>query len=96
VKIIKTTLSICKHLSAIKELTKLSIDNFNLLASQKEKGQKCKILHKEEILKNGVLLVVLRDKEAEDVISFSEKNEDEMSVVIKKEIQEFKNTRMMY
>ncbi len=95
-KIVKIIKQICQDASMIKELTKLFVDNFNLLASHKKKGRKCKTLHKEEILKNGVLLIVLRDEEAEDAISFSEENENKMSVVIEKEIQEFKDTRMMY
>jgi hypothetical protein len=40
-------------------------------------------------LKYGVLIIVLRDYGVEDAISFSEENEDEMLVVIEREIQEF-------
>jgi hypothetical protein len=47
-------------------------------------------------LKNGVLLIVLRDNETNNAISFSEENEDEMLIIIEREIQEFKNTQTMY
>ncbi len=56
----------------------------------------CKTPHKEEILKKGVLLIVLSDKETKDATSFCEKDEDEMPIVKKKDIQEFKNTQTMY
>jgi hypothetical protein len=59
----KITLLKCRHSSAIKELTKQFIKNFSFLASNERKGWKCNALHKEEILKNGVLLIVLNDKE---------------------------------
>ncbi len=72
------------------------VDNFSLFASKEKKSWKCKTWHKEEILKYGVLLIVLRDYGVEDAISFSEENEDEMLVVIEREIQEFKNTQTMY
>jgi hypothetical protein len=38
-------------------------------------------------LKNGILLIVLRDEETKDAISFIEENGDKMLVVKKKEIQ---------
>jgi len=44
----------------------------SLPASKEKKGRKCKALHKEEILKNGVLLIVLSDNKAKDATSFSE------------------------
>jgi hypothetical protein len=47
-------------------------------------------------LKNGVFLNVLSNKEIEDATSLSEEDEDEMLIVTKKDIQEFKDTRMMY
>jgi hypothetical protein len=47
-------------------------------------------------LENNVLLIILRDKEAMDALSFSEENEDEMSVIIEKDNYEFKDTQTMY
>jgi hypothetical protein len=92
-----TTMSGCKHSSAIEDLTKQFADNFSLLASkEKKKGWKCKAPRREEILTNGVLLIVLSNEEIEDVISFSEEDEDKMPIMTKKDIQEFKDTRMMY
>jgi hypothetical protein len=43
-------------------------------------------------LKNGVLLIVLRDEKTKDATSFSGKGKDEMLVVIESDIQECKNT----
>jgi hypothetical protein len=57
---------------------------------------KCKAPHKEEILKNGVVLIVLSDEETKDATSFSEKDEDEMPIVTKRDIQEYKDTQTMY
>jgi hypothetical protein len=71
-------------------------DSFNLLTSKEKKGWKCKALHKEEILKNSVFLIVLSNKETKDATSFSEEDKDKMPVVTKRDIQEFKDTRTMY
>jgi hypothetical protein len=57
---------------------------------------KCKTPHEEEILKNDVLLIVLSDEEAKDATSFSEKDEDDMPIVTKRGIQEYKYTQTMY
>jgi hypothetical protein len=65
-------------LNIIKELIEQFVDNFNLPASIKKKGQKCKALHKEEISKNGVLLIVLSDEEAKDVTSLSKEDKDKI------------------
>jgi hypothetical protein len=43
-------------------------------------------------LENGVLLIVLRDEEVEDALSFSEEKKDEIPIVIEKDIQKFKYT----
>jgi len=51
-------------------------NNFSLPTSKKKNGRKCKALHKEEISKNGILLIVLSDEEAKDVTSLSKENED--------------------
>jgi hypothetical protein len=48
-------------------------------------------LHKEKILKNGVLLIVSRDNKAKDATSFSEEEEDEMLVIIERDIHELKD-----
>jgi hypothetical protein len=53
-------------------------------------------VHKEEILTNGVLLIILSNKEMVDAMSFSEKNKDEMPIMIEKDIQKFKHTQTMY
>jgi hypothetical protein len=53
-------------------------------------------MHKEEILKNGVFLIVSSDKEAKDATSFCEEDKDKMPIVIEKDIQEFKYTQTMY
>ncbi len=70
-----TTMSRCKHLNVIKDLTKQFANNFSLSLSKEKKGQKCKIGHKEEILRNGVLLIVLKDKKTKDAIAYSEEDE---------------------
>ncbi len=75
------TLLGCRHSSTIEELTKQFANNFNLPASKKKKGQKCKSLNKEEIMKNGILLIVLSDKEVEDATSLCEEDKDEMLIV---------------
>lgn len=90
------TMSRCRHLNAIKNLTEQFVNNFNLFPSKEKKGWKCKTTHKEKILTNGVLLIVLSNKEVEDATSSSEENKYEMVVMIKRDIQEFKETHMMY
>ncbi len=70
------------HLNAIEKLTKQFADNFNLPTSKEKKGWKCKASHKEEILKNGVLLIVLNNEEVKDATSLSIEDEDEMVVVV--------------
>jgi len=81
----KTTLLGCRHLSIIEELTKKFVNNFNLFASKKKNGRKCKTPHKEEILKNSVLLIILSDEEAKDA-SLNKKDKDEMRVVTYRDI----------
>jgi hypothetical protein len=77
----------CKHSNAIEDLMKQFVDNFNLIASKEEKKcWKCKAPHKEEILTNGVLLIVFSNEETKDAISFSEKYEDKMPIVTKRDI----------
>ncbi len=82
----KTTLLGCKDLSIIEELTKKIVNNFNLFASKKKNGRKCKTPHKEEILKNGVLLIILSDEEAKDATSLNKEDKDEMRVVTYRDI----------
>jgi hypothetical protein len=45
---------------------------------------------------NYVGLIILSDKGIEDVTSCSEEEEDEMPIMIERDIQEFKDTHMMY
>jgi hypothetical protein len=59
------------------------IEDFFLL---KKKNQKCKTMHKEEMLRNGVFLIILNDEEIEDATSFNEEDKDEMLVVRKRDI----------
>jgi hypothetical protein len=47
-------------------------------------------LHKEEILKNGVILIVLNNDEIEDATSLSEEDNTEMLVMTKRDIQALK------
>jgi hypothetical protein len=45
---------------------------------------------------NGVVLIVLSDKGTEDATSCNEEEDDEVRNMKKRDIQEFKCTRMMY
>jgi hypothetical protein len=47
-------------------------------------------------LKNGVLLIFSSNKEIEDATSLSEEDEEEMPIVVEKDIQEFKDRQTMY
>jgi hypothetical protein len=53
-------------------------------------------VHKEETMTNHVLLNILNDKETKDDKSFSEEDEEEILIVTKSDIQEFKNKHIMY
>jgi len=65
-----TTMSRCKNLNIIKDLTKQFANNFSFSPSEEKRGQKCKIGHEEKILRNGVLLIVLSDKKNKRCNSF--------------------------
>jgi hypothetical protein len=73
-------------------LTKQFANNFTLLASKEKNGQKCTTMHKEKIMTNSVVLIILSDKGIEDVTSYSEEEENEMPIMRNKDIQEFKDT----
>lgn len=45
---------------------------------------------------NGVVLNTLSDEEIEDAKSFNEEDEEEILVVIERDIHEFKCRQMMY
>jgi hypothetical protein len=45
---------------------------------------------------NGVLLIVLSNEEVENATSSNEEDKYEMLVITKRDIQEFKETQMMY
>jgi hypothetical protein len=45
---------------------------------------------------NGVVLNTLSDEETKDAKSFSEEDEEEILVVIERDIHEFKYRQMMY
>jgi hypothetical protein len=62
----KTTLLKCRYSNELEKLKENFGCNFNFLAYKEKKVQKCKAPHKEEILKNGVLLIILNNEEAED------------------------------
>jgi hypothetical protein len=69
---------------------------FQSSSIKEKKGQKYNASHKEEISKNGVMLIVLNDNETEDATSLSKKDKDEMLIMTKKDIQELKDRRTMY
>jgi hypothetical protein len=56
----------------------------NLFISKNKKGRKCKAVHKEEIMTNGVVLIVLSNKGTKDVTFCNEKKEVEMPIVTKR------------
>jgi hypothetical protein len=89
----KATLLGCRHLGAMKNLMEQFANNFNYPTFEEKMGQKRKALHKEDILKKGVLLIVLTNEEEKDATSFCEEDEDEMPIVTKRDIQEFKDTK---
>jgi len=49
-----------------------------------------------EILKNGALIIALSNNEAKDATSLSKEDEDKMLVIVDRDIQQFKDTQMMY
>jgi hypothetical protein len=63
---------------------------------KRENGKKCTTTHKEKIMTNGVVLIVLNDKGIEDVTSYSEEEEDKMPIMTNMDIQKFKDTHTMY
>jgi hypothetical protein len=63
---------------------------------KRKKGRKCKTMHKQEMLTNGAFLIVLSNKKVEDVTFFSDEDDDEMHIVIERDIQKFKDTWTMY
>ncbi len=87
-----TTMLRCKHSSTMDDLMEQLANNFNLLISREKKGRKCKTTHKEEIMTNDIVLIVLSDKGIEDATSCNEEEEDEMTIMTKRDIQEFKDT----
>lgn len=53
-------------------------------------------MHEEKNLDKWSILIVLSNKEIENVTSSNEEDKYEMHVVTKRDIQKFKNTQMMY
>jgi hypothetical protein len=45
---------------------------------------------------NGVILNVLSNKRTKDAISFSEEDEEEIPIMIEKDVQKFKDRQTMY
>jgi hypothetical protein len=76
---------------AIEDLITQFADNFILLHSKYKKGQKYNATHKEDTITNGVVLNILGDERTKNVRSFSEENEEEILVVTKRDIHEFKD-----
>jgi len=72
-------------------------NNFSLNVFKKKKVPKSKIMEKDELLIDGVVLIVLSDEfEIEDVATSNEEDEYEMAIVTDCDIQEFKETQTMY
>jgi hypothetical protein len=49
-----------------------------------------------EILINGVILIVLSNEEVENATSSNEKDKYEIPIMTERDIEEFKETQMMY
>lgn len=79
-----------KTTTAIEDLMEQFINNFNLLHSKERKCHKYNAMHKEETTTNGVALNVLSDEETKNAKSFSEEDEEEIFIVTKRNIHEFK------
>jgi len=73
-------------LNVIDDLMEKFAKKINLFISKDKKGRKCKVVHKEEIMTNGVVLIVLSDKGTKDATFCNEKEEDEMPIVTKRGI----------
>ncbi len=87
----------CRHSNAIKHLIEQFTNNFSLNVFKKKKVPKSKIMEKDELLIDGVVLIVLSDEfEIEDLPTSSEEDEYEMAIVTDCDIQEFKETQTMY
>ncbi len=67
-----TTMWRCMHSSTIDDSMEQLANNFNLFISKEKNGRKCKAAHKEEIMRNGVVLIILSDKGIEDATSCNE------------------------
>ncbi len=76
-----TTMLGCRHLNVIDDLTNQFANNFSLLTSKEKNGEKCTTTHKEKIMTNGIVLIVLNNKGMEDVTSYTEEKEDEMPIM---------------
>jgi len=57
-----TTLG-CRHLNVIDDLRNQFANNFSLFALKEKNGEKCTTMHKEKIMTNGVVLIVLNNRE---------------------------------
>jgi len=87
----------CKHLSVVGHLIKQFANNFNLHVSKEKKIAKSRIMEKDELFTNDVVLIVLNDEfETDDGLACNEENEYEMPIVTNYDIQEFKKTQTMY
>ncbi len=93
----KITSQLCLNacIQVISDMMEQFANNFSLISKEK-KGRKCKTMHKEEIMTNDVVLIVLSNKGIEDATPCNEEEDDKMRIMKKKDIQEFKDTQMMY
>jgi hypothetical protein len=79
----------CRHLSVIEYLIEQFIDNFSNVSKEK-KVTKSKTMEKDELLINGMVLIVLSNKfKTKDGLACNEKDEYEMAIVVDCNIQEF-------
>jgi len=70
----------------IENMTEWFVDNFNLFHSKESKGQKYNVEHKQKTMTNGVVLNILSNEEAKSVRSFSEEDEEEILIIMERDI----------
>jgi uncharacterized ubiquitin-like protein YukD len=89
-----TSMLRCRHSNGIKHLIEQFANKFSFNVY---KGCEIKIMEKDELLANGVVLIILSDEfETKNGLACSEKDEYEMAIVIDHDIQKFKKTQTMY
>lgn len=73
-----------RTMTVIEDMMKQFANNFSLLHSKENKGQKYNATHKQKTMTNGVDLNDLSIKETEDAKSFSEEDKEEIIVMTKR------------